>query len=88
MPTLTQTLIFAAQCHENQVDPEEEADNAHGYERFIARCALNPPAAKVKLADLEDNSDAKRLGTLTDKDRRRLAKYETATRYLLADEEG
>jgi hypothetical protein len=46
--------------------------------------ALNPLAKKVKLADLEDNLDIRRLGVLTEKDRARLAKYERAKASLLA----
>jgi len=62
--------------------PEEEGTD-EGYQAFVDRVALNPLAMKVKLADLEDNLDASRLGVLTDKDRARLAKYERAKASLL-----
>lgn len=49
------------------------------YMAFIDRCAANPIAAKVKMADLEDNMDIRRLGrALTDEDARRQAKYSRA----------
>ena len=45
------------------------------YEAFIARAQSNPIARKVKLADLQDNMDTRRIRTLTDKDVERLRKY-------------
>ena len=45
------------------------------YESFIERAALNPIARQVKLADLEDNMDVRRLQSVTDNDANRLAKY-------------
>lgn len=45
------------------------------YEEFIARIRINPLARRVKLADLEDNMDVRRLPALTDKDAERLKKY-------------
>ncbi len=44
--------------------------------------ASNPIAYRVKLADLEDNMDVRRLLTVEDKDRDRLAKYLKAWRRL------
>jgi len=38
----------------------------------------NAIASKVKLADLEDNMDIRRLSTLTEKDAERLHKYHRA----------
>jgi len=54
------------------------------YEAFVARAAKNPSARRVKLADLEDNMDVRRLEAVTDKDSARLTKYLTAWRYLKA----
>lgn len=54
------------------------------YEEFINRAAPNPLARRVKLADLEDNMDPKRLTSLGESDLRRLARYEAAKRVLLA----
>lgn len=45
------------------------------YEEFITRIRANPLARRVKLADLEDNMDVRRLPGLTDKDAERLKKY-------------
>ncbi len=45
------------------------------YETFIARAASNPIARRVKLPDLEDNMDVRRLAELTERDRERLANF-------------
>jgi hypothetical protein len=45
------------------------------YAEFIERCAENPIARVVKMADLHDNMDMTRLPTITEKDMARLAKY-------------
>jgi (p)ppGpp synthase/HD superfamily hydrolase len=52
------------------------------YEEFLARAAGDPIAIRVKLADLEDNLDTSRLPNPTGRDRRRMAKYESARTYL------
>ena len=48
------------------------------YDEFIARVRTNAIASTVKLADLEDNMDMRRLRTLTEKDAERLHKYHQA----------
>ncbi len=48
------------------------------YDEFIARVRTNPIATKVKLADLEDNMDMRRLSTVTEKDAQRLHRYHQA----------
>jgi len=48
------------------------------YEAFVARLAPNPIARRVKLADLEDNLDLRRLPELTDRDVERLRRYRRA----------
>jgi (p)ppGpp synthase/HD superfamily hydrolase len=45
------------------------------YEAFVRRSASNPLARRVKLADLEDNMDLRRMNAVTEKDVPRLAKY-------------
>lgn len=45
------------------------------YAAFIARAGANPVARAVKLADLEDNMDIRRIPEPTQKDFDRLAKY-------------
>jgi (p)ppGpp synthase/HD superfamily hydrolase len=53
------------------------------YEAFIDRCAANPVARVVKLADIADNMDVRRLGREpTAEDNRRLLRYERARAVL------
>lgn len=62
---------------EDVLEAVESVTNREGesYEKFIERAGKNPIAKQVKIADLEDNMDIKRLNALTDKDANRLAKY-------------
>ncbi|MCK8502607.1 HD domain-containing protein [Myxococcus sp. MISCRS1] len=48
------------------------------YEAFIERLRPDPLARRVKLADLEDNMDVRRLTQVTAKDLDRLARYRAA----------
>ena len=48
------------------------------YEEFVERTNQNPLAHRVKLVDLEDNMDLKRLHALTEQDQARLARYHRA----------
>ncbi len=52
------------------------------YDDFVERSASNPLARRVKLADLEDNMDIRRLPHVGDEDRQRFAKYLKAWRRL------
>ena len=61
----------------------KRADEHDDYPKFITRVLLNPLAAKVKLADVEDNLDTRRLETLGAKDLQRVARYHAARRRLL-----
>ena len=54
------------------------------YQEFIKRATTNKIATKVKMADIEDNLDLSRLGTLTEKDLTRIEKYKKALKYLKA----
>ena len=45
---------------------------------YLNRVKSNELALKVKISDLEDNMDIKRLNILTDKDCERLKKYHKA----------
>jgi len=56
--------------------------DGESYEKFIARSAKNPIALNVKLADLEDNLDVRRLPEVTEQDRVRLNRYLAAYRCL------
>jgi (p)ppGpp synthase/HD superfamily hydrolase len=48
------------------------------YAAFIERVRPHPLARRVKLADLEDNMDVRRLPAVTQKDAERLARYRAA----------
>jgi len=48
------------------------------YEEFVSRTKANPLATRVKLADLEDNMDVRRMVAVTEKDMERLARYRKA----------
>jgi (p)ppGpp synthase/HD superfamily hydrolase len=52
------------------------------YELFIQRVARNPLAIRVKLNDLADNMDIRRIPELGPKDFERLRKYHKAYQYL------
>ncbi len=52
------------------------------YEGFVLRAKADPIARTVKLADLQDNMDVRRLGELTAEDCERLRKYQRAWRTL------
>jgi len=54
------------------------------YEEFIRRSLTHPVARRVKLADIKDNLDIRRLVTLTDRDTERLRRYLAAWRVLSA----
>jgi (p)ppGpp synthase/HD superfamily hydrolase len=52
------------------------------YDDFVARAAANPIARRVKLADLEDNMDVRRILTWSAKDGERMERYQKAWRFL------
>ncbi len=58
---------------------------AESYEAFINRSQANPVSSRVKLADLEDNLDLRRLPALTTKDVERLKRYRRAWGQLQSD---
>ena len=55
------------------------------YDKFIARVKGNPLAVAVKLNDLTDNMDIRRLPYLSDKDVKRLKKYLKAYKQLMGE---
>ena len=55
------------------------------YDKFIARVKTNPLAVAVKLNDLSDNMDIRRLPYLPDKDVKRLKKYLKAYKQLIGE---
>jgi (p)ppGpp synthase/HD superfamily hydrolase len=52
------------------------------YEDFVNRSAGNSLGREVKLADLEDNMDLRRLRQITEDDKKRLQKYISAWNFL------
>lgn len=70
----SEEVIDAVACLTKQGD--------ESYEAFVERAAQHPIARRVKLADVEDNMDVRRLDTLTNKDQDRLARYLRAWRRL------
>jgi (p)ppGpp synthase/HD superfamily hydrolase len=48
------------------------------YEAYVERIATHPIARRIKIADLEDNMDFKRLAQITEKDLARWQKYHRA----------
>jgi (p)ppGpp synthase/HD superfamily hydrolase len=55
---------------------------SESYDKFIARVKRNPLAVAVKLNDLSDNMDIRRLPYLSDKDVKRLKRYLKAYKQL------
>jgi (p)ppGpp synthase/HD superfamily hydrolase len=55
------------------------------YDKFIARVKTNKLAVAVKLNDLMDNMDIRRLPYLSDKDVKRLKKYLKAYKQLIGE---
>ncbi len=52
------------------------------YMDYIDRTKDNPLARRVKIADLEDNMDMKRIQNFSDADAVRMKRYQMAWRYL------
>lgn len=55
------------------------------YEELVKRAADNPLARRVKIADLEDNMDIRRMAEVTDEAKARLARYLKAWCSLTSD---
>ena len=54
------------------------------YDAFVNRTKANPLAARVKLGDLEDNMDVRRMPEVSADDAKRLARYRRAYALLQA----
>lgn len=52
------------------------------YEDYVERLKTHPVARRIKVADLEDNSDIRRLSGIEEKDIERLRKYHRAWQIL------
>ena len=55
------------------------------YDKFIQRVKANPLAVEVKINDLTDNMDIRRLAYISEKDVKRLRKYLKAYKQLLGE---
>ncbi len=62
-----ETLVAALDCLTRR--------DAESYPDFIARAKQNPIARRVKIADLEDNLDVRRLRSVGERDAERLDRY-------------
>ena len=71
-------IIAALRC----VTKTSENEN---YDAFIERIKKNPLATAVKINDLTDNMDIRRLPYLSDKDVKRLKKYLKAYKRLIGE---
>ena len=74
----SQEIITALKC----VTKISENEN---YDDFIERVKKNPLAVAVKINDLTDNMDIRRLPYLSDKDVKRLKKYLKAYKKLIGE---
>ena len=74
----SQEIIAALRC----VTKTSENEN---YDDFIERVKKNPLAVAVKINDLTDNMDIRRLPYLSDKDIKRLKKYLKAYKKLTGE---
>lgn len=62
-----------------------KSSESESYDKFIQRVKTNPLAVKVKINDLTDNMDIRRLAYISEKDINRLRKYLKAYRQLLGE---
>ena len=74
----SEEIIAALRC----VTKTSENEN---YDDFIERVKKNPLAVAVKINDLTDNMDIRRLPYLSDKDVKRLKKYLKAYKKLIGE---
>ena len=70
----SEEVVSAVECLTKQ--------DGENYDSYIERISFNPLAVKIKLADLEDNSDLTRLPEVTDKNLERIEKYDKALEKL------
>jgi (p)ppGpp synthase/HD superfamily hydrolase len=70
----SEEVLAALDCVTNRAD--------ESYDEFVKRASRNPIAHRVKIADLEDNMNIKRIGELKLNDLKRLEKYHRSWSYL------
>lgn len=63
-------------------------DDGTPYEEYVDRTMTSPVAMEVKLADLEDNCDIRRLSEVDDRAVARLRRYLAAWQKLTAERDG
>lgn len=71
-------IIKALDCVTKKADDED-------YDDFVARTRTNELAIRVKLHDLTDNMDVRRMPEVREKDIKRLNKYLKAYKLLMSD---
>lgn len=69
-----ENILFAIDCLTRR--------KGENYQDFILRCCKSELAMRVKIADLDDNLDIKRLKHITERDIERINRYLEARRYL------
>ena len=72
-------LMDTMRLTENDDDYFDEED----YEEYVERCASNPIAVAVKIYDLTDNMDVRRMPCIGEKEVTRLRKYLKAYHRLM-----
>lgn len=77
----SERIVAALECVTKRSDDEP-------YDEFVERTRKNPLAVRVKLNDLSDNMDIRRMQEVQEKDVRRLNKYLRAYRVLTAHLDG
>lgn len=77
----SERIIKALDCVTKRSEDED-------YDDFVARTRTNPLAVRVKLNDLIDNMDIRRMKEVKEKDVKRLNKYLRAYKLLAADLDG
>ena len=65
-----------------------KTSDSEDYDDFIGRAKSNRIGRKVKIADITDNLDVRRIGELSQKDLERLNKYKRALNVLLEHTDG
>lgn len=78
----SEEVIAAVNCVTDRKDQGET------YEEFVERAASNRIARQVKIADLEDNMNMLRLGSVGEKQLDRLARYHRSWLYLMEQTDG
>jgi (p)ppGpp synthase/HD superfamily hydrolase len=81
---LTLEDLRAAGFHEPVLETIRLLTHEEGisYEDYVERLKAHPMARRIKLADLEDNSDIRRLSGIEERDLERLRKYHRAWQIL------